>query len=86
MMRDLTYRLRLATLLWPAHVHFDGDMSIDMNAPPEKLQSFADALNMPELHKHECRMRPSSISEEDEEALANEFDEVAMAVHERIYQ
>jgi hypothetical protein len=89
MIRDLTYRLRLATLLWPAHVHFDGDMSIDMNAPPEKLQSLADVLNMPELHKHECRLRPSPISEEDaedEEALANEFDEVAIAVHERVYQ
>jgi len=83
MIRDLTYRLRLATLLWPAHVHFDGDMSIDMNAPAEKLQSFADALNMPDLHN---LMRPSPISDEDEEAVANELDEVAMAVHARVYQ
>jgi hypothetical protein len=37
MIRDLTYRLRLATLLWPAHVHLDEDMRIDMNASPEKL-------------------------------------------------
>jgi len=83
MIRDLTYRLSLATLLWPAHVHYDGDMSIDLNAPPEKLQSFADALNMPELHK---LMRPSPITEEDEEVMANEFDEVAIAVHGRVYQ
>jgi len=83
LIRDLTYRLRLATLLWPAHVHFDGDMSVDMSAPPEKLQSFADALNMPELVD---LIRPSPISDEDEEALANDFDEVAMAVHDRVYQ
>jgi len=83
MIRDLTYRLRLATLLWPAYVHLDGDMSVDMNAPPEQLQSFADALNMPELHD---LIRPMPISEEDEEALANDLDEVAMAVHDRVYQ
>jgi hypothetical protein len=51
--------------------------------PPEKLQSFADALNMPDLHN---LMHPSPISGEDEEALASELDEVAMAVHARIYQ
>jgi hypothetical protein len=80
-LRDLTYRLRLATLLFPAHVHVDGDMSIDLNVCPEK--EFADALNMPELHN---LIRLSPISEEDEKALADEFDEVVMAVHGRVYQ
>jgi hypothetical protein len=83
MMRDLTYRLSLATLLWPAQVHLDEDMHIDMNASPEKLQSHADALKMPELHN---LIRPTPVSEEDEEALAAEFDEVAIAVHNRVYQ
>jgi len=37
---------------------------------------------MPELHD---LVRPMLISEEDEEALANDFDEVAMvAVHDRV--
>jgi len=83
MIRDLTYRLRLATLLWPAHVHLDEDMCIDMNASPDKLQSFAVALKMPELH---TLIRSTPISEEDEEAFAAEFDEVAMVVHDRVYQ
>jgi len=83
MIRDLTYRLRLATLLWPAHVHLDDDMRIDMNASPEQLQSFADALKMPELHN---LIRPTPISEEDDRAFEAEFDEVAMAVHDRVYQ
>jgi hypothetical protein len=83
LIRDLTYRLRLGPILWPAMVRMDGDISVDMNARPEKLQSFAEALNMPELHS---LIRPTPISDEDEEALVNELDEVAMTVHDRVYQ
>jgi hypothetical protein len=77
---DLTYRLRLATLLWPAYVHYDGDVDLDMNSQA-RLHAIADALEMPELRSV---IRPTPIREEDEVALDEEFDEVAILVQNRI--
>mmetsp|Transcript_21748 Transcript_21748/g.47510 ORF Transcript_21748/g.47510 Transcript_21748/m.47510 type:complete len:339 (+) Transcript_21748:63-1079(+) len=77
---DLTYRLRLATILWPAYVNFDGDLDLDMNTP-ERLQAIADALDMPELRGV---IRPTPIREEDEAALEEDFDEVTVIVQNRI--
>lgn len=79
---DLTYRLRLATLLFRAYVHFDGDLDLDMNTP-ERLQAIADALEMPELRSV---IRPMPIREEDEDELEDEFDEVAIIVQNRIME
>jgi len=77
---DLTYRLRLATLLWRALVKFDGDVDLDMNTP-ERLQAIANALDMPELHNV---IRPTPIREEDEAALEEDFDEVVILVQNRM--
>jgi hypothetical protein len=80
--RDLAYRLRLATLLWPAYVNFDGDLDLNMNTP-EQLYAIADSLCMPELRG---LVRPLPISEEVEESLVDDFDEVALLVHDRIME
>jgi len=74
---DLTYRLKLATLLWPGYVKFDGDLDIDMNSH-EQLQTVANALDMPELFSI---IRAMPIRDKDEEALNAEMDEVAIIVH-----
>lgn len=79
---DLTYRLRLANLLWRAYVNFDGDLDLDMNTP-DRLQAIADALDMPELRGV---IRSTPIREEDEAAMEEEFDEVVMLVQERLTQ
>eukprot|EP00928_Gymnodinium_smaydae_P061131 TRINITY_DN45289_c0_g1_i1.p1 TRINITY_DN45289_c0_g1~~TRINITY_DN45289_c0_g1_i1.p1 ORF type:complete len:342 (-),score=78.85 TRINITY_DN45289_c0_g1_i1:89-1114(-) len=77
---DLTYRLRLATILFPAYVQFDGDLDLDMNTP-ERLQAIADALEMPELRDV---IRPTPIREEDQTALEEDLDEITIRVYQRL--
>lgn len=80
--RDLIYQMRLVTLLWPAHVHFDGDFDIDMNTS-ESLKLLADELGMPDLR---ALIRQTPVPPCIEEALAEEFDEVTLLVQDHIYQ
>lgn len=82
LLRDLIYRLKLSTLLWPVYVNFDGDLDCDMNSP-DQLPAVADALGMPELRS---RIRNFPICEEDEDALIDDFDELAVLVHDRLME
>eukprot|EP00747_Dinoflagellata_sp_TGD_P192813 gnl/TRDRNA2_/TRDRNA2_58168_c0_seq1.p1 gnl/TRDRNA2_/TRDRNA2_58168_c0~~gnl/TRDRNA2_/TRDRNA2_58168_c0_seq1.p1 ORF type:complete len:529 (+),score=84.83 gnl/TRDRNA2_/TRDRNA2_58168_c0_seq1:108-1589(+) len=47
---EMSYRLRLATIVFRAYVNYDGDINLDMNNP-ESLQSISKELNMPQLYK-----------------------------------
>lgn len=73
---DLTYRLRLATVLYTAYVRFDGEIDLDMNTP-ERLRAIADALDMPEL-KGSILMNPIQECEDDQ--VDEALDEVAIIV------
>lgn len=77
---DLTYRLRLSSVLFPAYVSFDGDLDLDMNTP-EELRAIACALDMPELASV---IRQMPIREEDELSIDDDMDEMAVMVHNRL--
>jgi len=78
---DMTYRLKLDTLLYPAYVCFDGEFDLDFRAP-YRLEAVADALEMPELI---AAMPTQPIPEgEKEQALTAMLDEVAIIVHNYI--
>jgi len=77
---DLTYRLRLSTLLWPTYVNFNDDLDLDLNTA-DGLQAIARALGIPGLRS---LIRPLPVREDDEEALAAEFDKVAVILQHRI--
>jgi hypothetical protein len=68
---DLVQCLRLATILLPATVWYDGDIDLDMNGPTP-LQVIADALEVPEVDSQ--KRRDSIVSEE-----LDELDEVMQA-------
>lgn len=72
--KDLTYRLRLTTVLIPVYISYDGDIDLDMNTP-DRLRAIADALEMPQLRE---AIHPTPIVEEDEQHLSNTIDEVAV--------
>jgi hypothetical protein len=79
-LRDLTYRLKLATLWLPALVKFDGDLDVDMNTP-DQIHAIADGLGMPEL-RNVIRQLP--LAPEDEANLDAELDELAVIVQNRV--
>lgn len=45
---DLTLRLRLGYVLFPAYVQYDGEIDLDMNTP-DRMQNIANCLEMPEI-------------------------------------
>lgn len=77
--QDLTYHLGFARFLCLAYVKFDGDFDIDMNTP-DPLHAVAKTLGMPELPSS---VREFPIRDEDEEAFLDDFDELALWVHDR---
>merc|ERR1712032_1344864 len=76
-LKDMTYRLRLEALLFPAYVCFDGEFDLDFRTP-FRLQAVAAALDIPELSEVE----PINGDAVGEETTFNEvLDEVAVIVH-----
>lgn len=75
---DLTYRLRLGCQFWPILVHLDKDLDVDMNTP-EKLQVYADAIEMPEIRGLIRQTTP----ELDDEETAHDMDELYVAIQSK---
>ena len=75
---DLTYRLRLVSLLLPAYVQFDGDIDVDMNTP-DRLQAIADALEMPDLRG---RIQSQSLADAEDPAVLQSLDELKAFVND----
>lgn len=84
---NLTWFLRVATLLWPAYVYFDGDLDLNLNGE-EALLDIAAALGMPELPSAikapPPAGAPAAASEEEESELVESLVEVAYLVHRHI--
>jgi len=79
---NLTYRLRLALVLWSAYVQHDGDLDLDMNGP-ERLQACADALHIPELKEF---IHPGPISDEDPKSIEEALDEAVVIMQNSLDQ
>jgi len=77
---ELTYRLKMATILFPDYVAYNDDLILDMNTP-ERMQAIAAALKIPELKNViRAHIPPNGIPEEEAQA---ELDELVMMVHEK---
>jgi hypothetical protein len=79
LMRDLTYRLKFARLMFRAYVNIDDDFDINMNSP-NQLGEIANVLGMPELH----RLIPQApVSDADEGKLEEDLEDIEFLLHDR---
>lgn len=83
---EITLRLRFSRLLLPAYIHFDGCFDLDLRSAADPLQEIANALGIPQLGalpfpRHAWGRTPVP----DEELAAEALDEVAVTVHESVF-